>query len=376
MEITIIGWYGTETIGDRAILAGIFRILSQSIGKFSVRLGSLYPFYTQRTVSEDWEFYRIASKNAEFSIQIFDSRNPIELRKNIRRSDILMVGGGPLMDLQEMTMLDYAFYVACRYKKNTVLMGCGWGPLDTGKCIGIAKKLVDKASLVIFRDDISKQRAIRHGCEESKIKSILDPAFVACQVFLEEEEGRQEEYIAINFRDVELEGNHYISQRVPTNIFAGLVDDILKQSPLPVHLIPMHNFYIGGDDRIFLSKVAKAVSSDRVKVMQSPMSLQETMREYHRASYCVGMRFHSIVLQTALNGRNYIVDYTNPQNGKIIGMMKKIGMEETYKYRYYSLHSSTDAPSICLEKISSFHLPERYISDALDEYVVSVKQLI
>lgn len=28
MKITIIGWYGTETIGDRAILAGLFSFLT------------------------------------------------------------------------------------------------------------------------------------------------------------------------------------------------------------------------------------------------------------------------------------------------------------------------------------------------------------
>lgn len=57
MEITIIGWYGTETIGDRAILAGIISLLSKSISNLSIRLGSLYPFYSERTLYEDSDFF-------------------------------------------------------------------------------------------------------------------------------------------------------------------------------------------------------------------------------------------------------------------------------------------------------------------------------
>ena len=44
MKITIIGWYGTETIGDRAILAGLISIFNQAYDEFEVKLGSLNPF--------------------------------------------------------------------------------------------------------------------------------------------------------------------------------------------------------------------------------------------------------------------------------------------------------------------------------------------
>ena len=102
MEITIIGWYGTETIGDRAILAGIIRVMSEVFPSYSIRLGSLYPFYTERTLHEDQGFYNEVSLNKLLSIAIFDSKDPVQLRNNIKHSDLLVVGGGPLMDLKEI----------------------------------------------------------------------------------------------------------------------------------------------------------------------------------------------------------------------------------------------------------------------------------
>jgi polysaccharide pyruvyl transferase WcaK-like protein len=138
----------------------------------------------------------------------------------------------------------------------------------------------------------------------------------------------------------------------------------------------MHNFFIGGDDRIILNDIARQIDTERVSVIHTPLSLQETMSEYYNAAYCVGMRFHSILLQTVLNGKNFIVDYTNPQNGKIKGMMEKINMREAYKSRYYSLHNGDEMPIIKLNEMSKFKLSEGLITNASDEYVRLFKQLI
>ena len=158
--------------------------------------------------------------------------------------------------------------------------------------------------------------------------------------------------------------------------YCDILEQILDQSQLPIHLIPMHNFFIGGDDRMILSDIVRKIGSERVSVIQTPLSLQETMSEYYNAAYCVGMRFHSILLQTVLNGKNYIVDYTNPNNGKIIGMMKKINMQGAYKNRYHSLHNGDERPVIKLNEIQFFKLPENMITAALEEYVRLFKQLI
>lgn len=371
MEITIIGWYGTETIGDRAILAGIIRVMSEVFPSYSIRLGSLYPFYTERTLHEDQGFYNEVSLNKLLSIAIFDSKDPVQLRNNIKHSDLLVVGGGPLMDLKEMNMLEYAFLFAQKRNVKTMLLGCGWGPLKNKNIIEIAARLVELSDGVVFRDEVSLNQCLNICPEYSfKINSSIDPAFFACDYFNHHiGEEREQGHIAINFRDVSLEGDHYTGKKVSEEMLCELVRDIAKQTELPVNLIPMHNFFIGGDDRVILNRVASKVALTNVKVIQSPMSLYDTMGQYYHAKLCVGMRFHAVVLQTMLNGNNYVVDYTDPSTGKIVGMMKQMNIEDHYRNRYYSLHTQDDMFAVDLCGENRFGYDSKVIEEFFSRYV-------
>lgn len=378
MEITVIGWYGTETIGDRAILAGLLRIFSLSFAQFNISLGSLYPFYTERTINEDIEFYKLTSSNQNLRIRIFNSLNPHELKHNVLKSDILCVGGGPLMDLHEMHMLHYAFSLAKRYSKKTVLLGCGWGPLKDPKIVKIASDLVKMSSVTIFRDNKSAEEYKKASNDTlENVFSLIDPAFFACDFYLNNvKNARANDHISINFRDISLEGTHYSNKSIPEDIFTDVIRSISDQSDLPIHLVPMHNFYIGGDDRLILKRLERRVNKENVVVIQHPLSLKETMDSYYHAAYCVGMRFHSIVLQTFLNGNNFIVDYTDPISGKIIGMMHEMEMIDFYKRRYYSIHSDAETPTFDLSRCERFMVSSVAIQEALQNYVKLVTSSI
>ena len=367
MKICIIGWYGTETIGDRAILAGIFSVLGKAIDDFSITIGALNPILTERTICEDNEFfYKSAGKN--ISISCFDSTNPSDLRQNIARSDVLMVGGGPLMDLQEMYMLDYAFCFARSKHIKTVLMGCGWGPLTETDKISIALRLVDNSDLTIFRDANSKQQYLEYTITPNpNVYSLIDPAVIASIDYLGTKKNflRANDNVAINFRDVSIEGTHYTNTYEMEDVFVSLVNNITQQTSLPILLVPMHTFSIGGDDRIILDKVAKRCNNPNVHIQQAPLSTEETMDVYYNAQFCVGMRFHSILLQTILNGRNFILDYTHPTKGKIVGLLNQLNLFETYSKRYFSLQSGEGAHP---EMWNIDNIAQCTISDSLHKY--------
>ena len=103
----------------------------------------------------------------------------------------------------------------------------------------------------------------------------------------------------------------------------------------------MHTYFFGGDDRECLNKYKRMLSnSAKVHVHNVPLSLVETMRQYRHSMACFGMRFHSVLLQTILNGNNYILDYTDPEKGKTISLIKQLGLCDYYNNgRYYSLIS-------------------------------------
>ena len=378
MEIVIIGWYGTETIGDRAILAGILKIFSECLSSFTIRLGSLYPFYSERTVYEDISFYKEISSGKLSDIVIFDSRDSKALRRNIKRSDLLIVGGGPLMDLREMYMLEYAFSLAKRKRIKSVLLGCGWGPLKKQNTIKIATRLVELADTVVFRDSDSKKQCLNYcNALSNKIESFIDPAFFTCDFFVKnKKEPRKESHIAINFRDILVENDHYSDGLNPEVVLCGIVNDVAQNTDLPIYLVPMHNFYIGGDDRCFLNKIEKELKVENLMTIQNPMSLYQTMDMYYNAKLCIGMRFHSIVLQTLLNGNNYIVDYTDPNNGKTIGMMRQLNLFDYYADRYYSIHTGGNVFNVDVEKDTRFMYDENCIKDYFNKYVFVLKGVL
>ncbi len=344
MRCAIIGWYGTETIGDRAILAALIKIISTLPEEIEFSIGSIYPFFTERTLLEEKTFIeKMCSKAVKLSI--FDSRNHTKLKQTIKEVDCLFVGGGPLMDVSWMYMLEYALMEAKKYKKVTGLLGCGMGPLYKKSYIHSARNIISHSDIIIFRDNISKNIAEKIGCKKKKEISVLvDPAVFSAQFFLKEykNKDRKKDYLAVNLRDFPLE---YLKNRNDITfieIKQKLKDFCLKilEKGYYIKFIPMHYFGIGGDDREYLNRMAFELNSENITVQNMPLTLEETMQNYADAKYCIGMRFHAILLQTILNGNNYILDYTEPKKGKTSGFLEIVEGQKFYKERYINLQSN------------------------------------
>ncbi len=156
MKITVLGWYGTETIGDRAILAGILHLFSEATGdNICLQLGSLHPVLSERTWMEDELYLKEITNNQLKSCEVFYSLNSSVLKKYIRNSDWVLMGGGPLMDIDSMFMILYAFQIAKKKGVKTSLFGCGWEILSRPEYVECAKKIVNLSDMTVFRDSKS-----------------------------------------------------------------------------------------------------------------------------------------------------------------------------------------------------------------------------
>ena len=329
LKATIIGWYGTETIGDRAILAGIIRLLREVASEIVIDLGSLYPILSERTLRDDGLFYEQCAHQSRLRINLFDSQNCQQLEHSIRHSDVTIMGGGPLMDIEQMYMVEYAFSDAKRKKKKTILLGCGYGPLEKAETTRCANRILDMADLSIMRDT---------NAPHATATNQIDPAAFACLEFRKRHpEEKTGGYYAINIRDVKAAGGHYPTNNDLDKYLIDWIQHFVNETDKPIRLVPMHTFSVGCDDRIILNRIAKAIHSPKVEVLTFPPSLEETMGIYRNASLCIGMRFHAVLLQTILNGNNIILDYTDPRNGKIIELMRQLDMEDFYRGRYLSV---------------------------------------
>lgn len=377
MRITVLGWFGTETIGDRAIVAGLLNVLSSFDEALYLDWGSIFVPLTERSWSEDEAFFRKITQDKLKGCDVFYSCSRAELDAHIRKSDIIMIGGGPLIDAQVMYMFKYAFSYAKKRGIRTIVFGCGWGPLENPKYIKVSKEIIELADLTIFRDDISVQeycKSLNGDCGRMPI-GLVDPAFFAAQFYRKfVSSSSLSDSITINMREsfVTPSGSE---KNFSYNDCIDVITGFLNAFPsLPIRLIPMHTFHIGGDDRVISNKLAHIICNERVQVQNVPMSLEETMAVYYNSEACCGMRFHAVLLQTVLNGRNYIMDYTEAKKGKIVGLLSQLNLMSAYENRYvsceniHSLEINND--------INTVHITDEIIDSYKNKYIDSIKTIL
>jgi len=340
-----LGWYGTETIGDRGTFAGILSILFKNIGIEQIYLGSLFPFFTEKTVFEDHPFW-VTLIGSDPNIKIFNSTKPKELENHITQSDIVLIGGGPLMHLESMYMLAYAFKFARRKGKKNIIFGSGVGPFFTKRHKKLLAILFEFSDRIVLRDKTSLMNAkdifseLGKVFEENKISVSLDPAVGLCLQFKKKKNQKisiphsDQITASISLRDFPKE---YLKDKTDLDNMKNRIEFFYKKlisSFNRTRFIPMHYFTIGGDDRKYLNKLYFDYPSDNSYVQNVPLSLEETMDEFFSADICFGMRYHSVIFQTLLNGKNFIIDYTEPKKGKISSFVKDINFP---KERYVNI---------------------------------------
>ena len=382
MKITIIGWYGTETIGDRAILAGLLSFFQKAYADFEIHLGSLYPFFSERTINEDYKFYQEIMKQ-DVKITLFDSKDSKALLGAIKKSHLLVMGGGPLMDMDELFMLEYAFKKAQKMGVKTALLGAGIGPLFQKKYRKSVLEISLKSDLIILRDKRSKSNLEEIYIQFNKtfiadtVYTSFDPAVEAVLQYKNIEKCvEQKPYIAVNLRAFPQEYNDQKSLGdIDTALKKFTLDLSLKYKEQEIRLIPMHYFHIGGDDRSFLNSIALELEQENIKVQNKPLNLKETIAIYEGASFNIGMRFHSVVLQTIVSGKNYVLDYTEPKRGKIAGFLADIDTKDFFEERYISLQED----KIDIEMIRNIDMKFLYKDDEIEKklevYIQNLKML-
>jgi len=374
VQITIIGWYGTETIGDRAILSGIISLLSKAYQDVCIWLGSLYPVVSEHTLIDDAGFlHRCAQyRNGKMRLELFYSGNAKELRHAIAKSDLLLVGGGPLMDIVQMHMLDYAFSYAKRKNIRTAICGCGWGPLNRSEFINAASDIIAKSDIVLLRDSLSVEMCKKMARKETKIEALVDPSFFALQFFMDERKKIAREHsslISINYREIisDIQGTYSSTLEKELMLLTQKVAENFKDKT--VLLVPMHTFAIGGDDRILLNRIAGKVKMDNVLVQNVPLSLEDTMDKYFSSFLCIGMRYHAVLFQTVLNGYNFILDYTDEDNGKTVGLLRQLNAEKFYTSRYVSLRKRETIDFDVRTDLHRFSIDEHFIDTMRNKYI-------
>jgi polysaccharide pyruvyl transferase WcaK-like protein len=371
MVISIIGWYGTETLGDRAILDGILKVISCIDSSTIIKIGSLYPFLTERTIYEDGDFLKESIPLSQ--IEIFEIKDKLCRKAEIKASDLVIIGGGPLMDLEELFLLKSCVDEAGNNNIPTVVMGCGLGPLQHSSYIQTVGEILGKATKVSFRDSLS-EKYCKNLYNNVQTVCLGDPAVISIENYRKKHMYCNNDRVVVNFREYTAEYGGMNSSLI--DIQCEIISRLSDQYD-EVCLIPMHTFDIGGDDRYYLTKLANKAKKNNIKVVHNPMNLKGLYEYCMDAFGCVGMRYHSVVIQTILNGNNLIMNYTGKNTGKIKGFLNDIDGGEFYKSRMIDVHEmDTVNVDEYIEKLRQNEKFNYSYSGMLEKYIDFIKSVI
>jgi len=327
----IIGWYGTETAGDKAILWSVVQKLKKRPKPPSqIFLSSLFPFVTQNTLEElgleDLKIVETYSRNFE---------------KAIKHADEIIVGGGPLMDIHELDHILYAFLESSNDTLKRV-EGCGLGPLHNPQYISAVAEILRLANEISVRDSASHKFCINEfGILPSSVKQVDDPSVDYVSwinnniLTVSEDTSDTKKYLSCFLREWEYTYSQDISKEefskqkeVIESQLAELITYLSHKYTSGIKLLPMHSFWVGGDDRIFNRKMARKLREMcpldfYVEPEILPLSPKEIISHMKQSELNICMRFHSVVFAETLHVPYIAIDYT--KGGKIRNFLKDKG---------------------------------------------------
>ncbi|WP_422105129.1 polysaccharide pyruvyl transferase family protein [Winogradskyella sp.] len=315
--VFIMGWYGTETVGDKAILGGIVSDYNEKYNnKVEFIIGSLYPFITERTCEElNLEAKVVSTKN-------------LDLLRYAKSADETVMGGGPLMDLEALYVPYLGFKIAKANGKKTTVFGCGIGPLKHQRYSAVVEQILSISDDVKLRDkdSLSKYNAYNFKAEAELFG---DPAKLYVKARDNQINVTKEKVLSCFLRDWTyqyFDGDEDVFQDKKKRLELGIAKLIKQEAQrLNVERIEfhhMHNFVMGNDDRDFSRYFIETYFSDdeRVTMNKKLSTVDSIIEAMKKSEFNICMRFHSVLFAHTLNTDFLAIDYT--MGGKIYAYLK------------------------------------------------------
>ncbi|MCD4813017.1 polysaccharide pyruvyl transferase family protein [bacterium] len=355
-KLFVMGWYGTETTGDKAILTGILQNIQQDFGEVDTTIASYHPFYTRRTVSE--------IGNVKIKIV---SIGTASCSRALHQSDLIVMGGGPLMEIRDVVDVLRFVLKGRLQRKITMLYGIGVGPLYSKRLKRVVKLIVQLADIVTVRDQRSMDCLQAMGAAKG-VELSIDPS----TVYLLGHPGRHlrktEKIKKIGFSIRAWPRNYAatLSEEVfkeklmmLVQVYAEVIEYLVKTQHAEVTLVPMNTFYVGDDDRDILEQIQAALPDEvKTRIVTGTGAPSEIAGEIAAQDLFIGMRFHSVVFAATLGVPVIALDYTHGK-GKVSGFMEMMDQAEAV------IDINDLTKEMMLEKIAGFSKKINVIGEQL-----------
>lgn len=330
VRVLICGWYGTETLGDKAILGGVVHAIQLALGEVQFTLVSLNSYISEMTRHQMPELA---------GAEIVEAKEGIRLA---RGADLVVFGGGPLMaSIDQLAEMEAIFSAAGKHGVPTLVAGCGVGPLGNRSHNDSIARILAMATLRVYRDAKSREVAASLGVETAGDVVAEDPAFTWLKIQRGRLQSRPpvgQKVLLLGLRDFpHLQYAGHIGKAESLTAKRHFEDELVsaleelaaQHADLLIRPLPMCTNHFGDDDRWFYRRLFRG--NERLK---GRLDLSLLGPELAPVAYCeafrgahvvLAMRFHSLVFALGLGVPAIAVDYTLGK-GKVRSLAERFGV--------------------------------------------------
>ena len=317
-KVLISGYYGFDNAGDDTVLFGIISSLQKLHPTIQISVLSNKPKET----------------TALFGIPAYNRWRFLEIIKQLRKTDLLLMGGGSL--LQDATSPRSVMYylsivtMAKLLNKPVIFYAQGFGPISHPISKLLIKSIVNKVDVITVRDQGSADDMKQLGVTRP-ILITADPAVTIRPMDIDlglsggrlQHNGKKS--MAISIRKWKNEENY-------KKVIAQMADEMIRKN-WNVYFLPMQY----PADVAPSQEIIRHMSEPGAVLLNDKMNFHEIISFIGNMDFILGMRLHSIII-AAVMGVPFVGVSYDPKIDRFIErvQMDSAGSIQTVSYESLS----------------------------------------
>lgn len=317
-RVAIIGWWGSETVGDVAILGQLLQECRDAAPRIPLSLVSFNTEITGRTLRE-------LGGPAVALVPV-----GVVSAWAIAASRCLVIGGGPLMESPSMFAWAWSARLARLAGAKVLCYANGIGPVRSARAACAVTSLVRSATHIVLRDDASRAWLEAHDPTLRPTIS-FDPAFH----FVRNRAGRlvpqRRRQLALALRAPPPAYLGDLDAGRATNAFiecvAASLNALMRNHDVTLVGIVMHDGTGDSNDHALYVELRRHLEKpELLAVRGGHHTVEDAISDLSESAGALTVRFHAMILALATGTPFVAVDYARP-HGKISAAAAAVGRD-------------------------------------------------